>query len=62
MGKLLRYEHCGYGSVYEYDLILWFIEGHLVEQRINRNPQGPTDPVEKERWFDEIDEDMRDGV
>lgn len=37
LGKMLRYEHSGYETVREYDLILWFIEGQLVEQRLNRN-------------------------
>lgn len=37
MGKMLHYVHSGYDTVSEYDLILWFIEGQLVEQRLNRN-------------------------
>lgn len=43
MGKLLKYEHSGYASVREFDLILWFIEGRLVEQRLNRNWVRPGD-------------------
>jgi len=41
MGKLLKYEHSSYASTYEYELILWFIEGQLVEQRLNRNRPPP---------------------
>jgi hypothetical protein len=37
MGKPLELNHVGYSTVYEYDLILWFIEGVLVEPRLNMN-------------------------
>lgn len=61
MGELIRYEHWGYGSVYEYDLILWFIEGHLIEQRINRNPSASREKVaDSGRQSDDLDEDMLD--
>lgn len=35
MGELLHYEHSGYDSTYEYEMILWFIEGFLVETRLS---------------------------
>ena len=59
MGKLLRYEHWGYGSVYEFDLILWFIEGQLIEQRINRNPSNQkTSSFEERHLSDDFDEEL----
>ena len=40
MGQLLAYEHDGYMSVYERDLLLYFRDGFLVGSRIEEN-QAP---------------------
>ncbi|WP_139923978.1 hypothetical protein [Hymenobacter sp. DG01] len=37
LGKLLRYEHLGYESIYEKDWLLTFRRGRLVGQRTYRN-------------------------
>jgi hypothetical protein len=41
-GTQLKYIHMGYGSIFEYDLFLEVLQGHLVATRLHRNEV--TDP------------------
>lgn len=36
-GRRLKYVHMGYGSIFEYDLFLEVLQGHVVATRLHRN-------------------------
>lgn len=62
MGGLIQYAHCGYESVYEYELILWFIAGNLIEQRINCNRQDFRSSSVSDQGTQTVDKFENDGV
>ncbi|RSK36177.1 hypothetical protein [Hymenobacter metallilatus] len=47
LGKLLHYEHMGYGSMYEKDWLLTFQHGRLVGQHTYRNRAAPVPESEQ---------------
>ena len=53
-GKQILYVHMGYGSIYEKEIILTFINGKLTEENIVDNT-GKKLPSEMEKGLEELD-------
>jgi hypothetical protein len=45
-GAQLQYRHMGYGSVYEYDLLMDFKQGVLTEKRARHNLLPEEEPID----------------
>ena len=52
-GKMLRYVHMGYGSIFERDLFLFIEKGKLVSEQVADNTKTRL-PSENERAIDEL--------
>lgn len=48
-GAQLKYRHMGYGSVYEYDLLMEFKQGILVEKYARHNQLPDEKPVDQSK-------------